>query len=605
MKSGKITSIPLVAGSGKSPVGDFVSFLPVNLLQVPAGAAIESAFLRSFPGLVKTADVDGVSRGGLYSVANSKTYRVCGGKLYQNGAAVMDVPGADRVTIAASDTAVAVAASGKMLFFKRDGTTTELKNWPPSQYFPGSNQLLESGSKSSTGYDGTIAITQSMTDEGILQLTIVPRTTGGAEGETLIIKDGDYGKYFDQGPPPSGTPYLTDVIVEGFKIAGETMTVSYTFNANGASGDDDTSFQWAQIVVPTDIENTQYDLGIVGDVCQVNGRFAWVVQGTNKFGVTSTETNTDADKDGTNKPDRYRPFITASAMPDIAIGIAAMRDMVVLFGTASTEFFTLTGSTSSEQSIYKSQSGMMIPIGIAGVHCKAMVTDNRGQQQFAVLSNPATGQPSIYLLGSGRFNEIASRAVVQMLATLSSDDLANGVLEFVRYDIHQLLIVRAGSLSLCYDLTSKQWSRSCGTSLQQPHRAVDYVFDGQDITVGDIRSPITGKLDRATAGQYGDRQEHIVYTPMFSAGPAKLFDLDLLSATGNAEAVEHLAFSASTDGVIWPAETLIFSDAPQRYDVRPILNRVGYVKRNVSFRFRSLTKTPITLASCRVRIVNG
>ena len=59
MKAGKITSIPLVAGSGKSPIGDFVSFLPVNLLEVPAGAAIESAFLRSFPGLVKIADVDG------------------------------------------------------------------------------------------------------------------------------------------------------------------------------------------------------------------------------------------------------------------------------------------------------------------------------------------------------------------------------------------------------------------------------------------------------------------------------------------------------------------------------------------------------------------
>jgi hypothetical protein len=605
MKNGKLVSLPLAGGTGKSPIGDFVSFLPVNLLQVPAGAAIESSFLRSFPGLVKESDVDGVSRGALYSVANGYTYRVCGNKLYQNGVAVMEVPDRDRVTIAASDTAVAVAAAGKMLFFKRDGTTTELKNWAPSQYYPGSTTLLESGSKSGTGYNGSLTVVESMTDEGILQLTITPQTTTGAVGEVLVLSDGDYEQEFSQDTPASGTPYLTDVIIKGFKFAGETLTLSYTFNANGADGDDDTSFQWAQIVSPTDVENTQYDLGTVSDLCHANGRFCWVLKGTNEFGVTSTETNTDTEKDGTNKPDRYRPFITASAMPDIAIGIAAMRDMVVLFGTASTEFFTLTGSSSSSTSIYKSQSGLMIPIGIAGVHCKALVTDNRGQQQFAVLSNPATGQPSIYLLGSGRFTEIASRAIVQLISTVSADDLEKGVLEFVRYDIHQLLMVRVGSLSLCYDLTSKEWSQLCGTSLQQQHRAIDYVYDGTNITAGDTCSAITGKLDRTTAGQYGDRQEHIAYTPMFSVGPAKLFDLQLQSATGNADAIEHLAFSASTDGITWPAEMLIFSDAPQRYDIRPILNRVGYVKRNIAFRFRSLTKTPITLATCQVRIVNG
>lgn len=605
MKSGRSQTIPLINGSGKSPDGDFVSFLPVNFLQVPAGAAIESGFLRSFPGIVKDADVAGVSRGALYSVANGDTYRVCGDKLYQNGSPVMDVPSDDRVTIAASETAVAVSAAGEMLFYKRDGTTAKLENWSPSQYFPGSSQLLESGSKTSTGYDGTLSVTQSMTDEGILQLTITPKTTSGAQGEVLIIEDGSYGKYFDQDTPAQGTPYLTEVIVEGFKISGTTMTVSYTFNNNGADGSDDTNFQWAQIVVPTDLENTQYDLGTVGDICQVNDRFAWVVQGTNKFGLTSTETNTDPDKDGTNKPDRYRPFIAASAMPDIAVGIAAMRDMIVLFGTASTEFFTLTGSSSSEQNIYKSQAGMMIPIGIAGPHCKALVTDNRGQQQFAVLSSPATGQPSVYLLGSGRFNEIASRAVIQLLSEVSAEDLADGVLEFLRYDVHQLLIVHIRTVTLCYDLSSNQWSRLCGTSLQQPHRAIDYVYDGSHITVGDSNSAITGILDRTTAGQYGDRQEHIIYTPMFSIGPAKLFDLELQSATGNSEAVEHLAVSVSTDGVVWPMEKLIISDQPGRYDVRPILNRIGYVKRNASFRIRTLTKTPVTLASCRVRSVNG
>ena len=595
MKPGQDVTLPLTRGTGKNPhIGDFVSLMPVNMLAVPPGAALDTGFLRSFPGIIHNSDVAGTSRGALLSIADGNVYRVCGDRVYRNDEAVADITGDDYVSIAASTKSFAIAHDGIMEFFPKNADRSTLSNWPPAQYFPGSSAVLSSGS-ADQGYDGTINLVQSMTDSGRLQLTIIPKTTTGAVGETLTITDGQYGRYFDQDAPASGTPYLTDVVVSGFKIAGTALSVDYKFNANGSSGDDATSFQWVQIVEPTDVANTQYNLGTVADICHANSRYAWLLKGTNTFGVT--------DLDDETKPDRYRPFINAEAMTDPAIGIAAQGGMIAVFGTASTEFFTLTGATSATMPIYRSQPGMMVPIGIAGVNCKVLVRDSKGTQQFAVISNPATGAPSVYLVGSGRHTEIASREVIQMLAEIPPYDLPLCSLEYLSYDIHRLLIMRLPGAVLCYDLISRNWCQLCGADESLPHRAIHYIANGAVITVGDTLSAKTGKLDRATAGQYGGRAQHIIYTPLLKADSRRVFDLELETATGTAQEVESLAISATTDGVAYQREVPVIIDGPNRYDIRTRLQRVGFVRKNIGFRFRVLTTTALTISSCHARLL--
>ncbi|MDI3362187.1 packaged DNA stabilization protein [Lelliottia sp. V89_10] len=68
--------------------------------------------------------------------------------------------------------------------------------------------------------------------------------------------------------------------------------MSYTFNANGASGDDDSEFSWQHIVEPSSIDFAQYDLGEVADICHANGRYAWIKAGTNQWGVTDPSDET-------------------------------------------------------------------------------------------------------------------------------------------------------------------------------------------------------------------------------------------------------------------------------------------------------------------------
>lgn len=587
--SGNIKTLPLYPGTGKSALtASYINRPPLNMLNVPPKVINQAGFMRSFPGLVKSGDVDGVSRGVLLNAADGKVYRVCGESLYQGGLVLADVPGTDRVSLAGSANSIAVSANGKMIIRRYDGTITELQNWEPSTYYPGETITLASGEKAQ-GYDGSIQVTQSMVDKGRLELTLIPATTSGAEGEALKVNK--IQKTFSQDQPASGTPYLTDVRVSGFSISGTELTLSYTFNANGASGDDNTAMTWRQIVEATSIDNAQYDLGTVADITHANARYAWLKKGTNTFGVTYDTV------EGESHPDPYRPFMTAESMPDPAVGIASLGGDIWVFGTVSTEVFTLTGSSDTTEPIYRSQQSAMIPIGIAGVHCKTLV-----DEQFAIISHPSNGIVSVYLIGSGRSTDIASPAVKDALATLHADELAQAVIEFVNVGLHPLVILHLRGYVFCYDMNSQLWSQLSHGNNLAPHTAIDYVLEDNRITIGDTAHGITGYLDSSTAAQYGELQSHILYTPLMQVSGAVLADLELDVVSGAANRIEHLAVSATTDGETFPVERQLISDGPQRYNERVILPVVGYVAKDIAFRYRALTKTPFTASTCSVRV---
>lgn len=79
-----IQQLPLMKGVGKDfRNADYIDYLPVNMLATPKEIFNSSGYLRSFPGIAKRSDVNGVSRGVEYNMAQSAVYRVCGGKLYK------------------------------------------------------------------------------------------------------------------------------------------------------------------------------------------------------------------------------------------------------------------------------------------------------------------------------------------------------------------------------------------------------------------------------------------------------------------------------------------------------------------------------------------
>lgn len=581
-------TLPLTKGNGKDArTGDYVSLLPVNMLNVPADEVIGSGYLRSIPGIDKRADVAGTSRGARFNEADGLVYRVCGETLYKADAVLAQIPGYYRISLASSNKSLAVAANGEMAFFLYDGQTAKLANWPSVRSYAGRTEVLTVDNKTA-GYSGSLTLTISMTDEGRLELTITPMASTGAQGKDLVVNQSDLNKTLDQAQPIEGTPYLTGVKVSGFAIAGTTLALTYTFNLNGAGGVDASSFTWRQIIEPTTIKTAQYDLGTVSDITHANGRYAWLKEGTNTFGVTDLSDET--------KPDQYRPFMTAESIPDPALAIDTLNGDIVMFGTKSTEFFTLTGSGNTSQPIYKSQRAMLIPVGIAGTHCKVVIGS-----QIAILSHPASGKVSVYMVGGGRYTEIANREVIKHLASMTPEDVSGAILEYLTFETHELLIIRAGAFVFCYDRHSKTWSQLCTGNGQAPHTAIDFIYDGQHITVADTLKPVTGNVNHGSAAQYGEEQEHILYTPMLSAPGMRLYDLELETAGGNAPTLEHLAISATVDGVTYGPEILLITNGPQRYTGRTLKKQIGYVRKNIGFKFRALTKTPFTASSAKVR----
>lgn len=586
--SPKPITLPLTKGNGKDArTGDYVSLLPVNMLTVRPGEVIDSGYMRSFPGITKRADVAGTSRGAKFNESDGLVYRVCGETLYKADTALAQIPGYYRISMAGSNKSLAVAANGTLNFYQYDGQINALTNWPSQRSYSGKTNVLESNTKTA-GYSGSLTLTISMTDAGRIQLTITPIASTGAQGADLVINTTDLNKQVDQVQPASGTPYLTAVKVSGFAIAGTTLTVAYTFNLNGAGGVDASSFTWRQIIEPTTIQTAQYDLGTVADVTHANGRYAWLKAGSNTFGVTDLSDET--------KPDQYRPFMTAESIPDPALAIDTLNGDIVMFGTKSTEFFTLTGSANTSQPIYKSQRAMLIPIGIAGVHSKVIIGS-----QFAILSHPATGNVTVYMIGGGRYTEIANRQVTKALANMTPAQISAALLEYLTFDGHKLLIIRAGAFVFCYDMTSNNWSQLCTGINEAPHTAIDFIYDGQHITAADTANAVMGNLDRNTRGQYGKEQECILYTPMLSAAGLSLFDFELETAGGNADTVEHLALSATVDGVTYGPESSLITNGPQRYTGRTLKKQLGYVRKNIGFKLRTLAMSPFTASTAKVR----
>lgn len=347
---------------------------------------------------------------------------------------------------------------------------------------------------------------------------------------------------------------------------------------------------------PEEVDGTkfaQYDIGSVLDICRARGRYVWVKGGTQTFGVTDLEDE--------SHPDRFRPFYTAESQPDGILGCGIWRDFVVMFGSSTIEYFSLTGASDANSAIYIAQPSLMVQKGIAGTYCKTEFMDS-----FAFISHQSTGAPSVYIINNGQASQIATATVEKVLRSYTADELSTSVLESIRFDSHELLIAHLPRHVLCYDATASQngpqWCILKTGIFDDVHRAIDYVFEGNQVTVGDKLEAVTGALKFDSAAQYDKQSEHLLFTPMFKADNARAFDFELESATGVSQWAERLFLSATFDGSNYGREQLIDYNAPFIYDRRAIWRRIGRVRKNIGFKVRIITSSPVTLSDCSLRI---
>ncbi|ECB3242882.1 hypothetical protein EWF39_23565, partial [Salmonella enterica subsp. enterica serovar Saintpaul] len=134
------------------------------------------------------------------------------------------------------------------------------------------------------------------------------------------------------------------------------------------------------------------------------------------------------------------------------------------------------------------------------------------------------------------------------------------------------------------------------------YRAVDFMYEGNQITCGDKSEAVTGQLQFDISSQYDKQQEHLLFTPLFKADNARCFDLEVESSTGVAQYADRLFLSATTDGINYGREQMIEQNEPFVYDKRVLWKRVGRIRRLIGFKLRVITKSPVTLSGCQIRL---
>lgn len=341
------------------------------------------------------------------------------------------------------------------------------------------------------------------------------------------------------------------------------------------------------------VEYAQYEIGSVRDICRAQARYVWVKDGSDLFGVTDLEDE--------SHPDRYRPFYRANSQPDGIKAVAEWKGFIICFGSSTIEYFSLTGATGATSPLYVANNSLIVNKGIAGTHCKTPFAG-----AYAFISGAASGLPSVYIIDAGQLQKIATSSIEKLLRSYTADELATGVLESLSFDAHELLIMHLPRHTLCYDMSASQngpqWCLLKSGVGDDVYQGIDFHFDGSVITVGDKEQPVLGELVFDASSQYGSPTEHLLFTPMIKAPNKRLFDFEVEAITGFTEGKERFFLSTTFDGLTFSREVMVPFSRRYQYDRRVRWARIGRVRRNVGFKLRFVSLTPLSVSGCTVRI---
>lgn len=338
---------------------------------------------------------------------------------------------------------------------------------------------------------------------------------------------------------------------------------------------------------------TAYNWGAAQDVIRLRGRYVWSQADSDTFWISDIEDE--------SHPDRVAAAYRAESMPDGILALRSWHDYVLAFGSATVEFFGLTGDSSQ---VYASQPAYMLSFGIAGQWAVCRYADT-----FAFLSGPASGIPTFFIMNpsGGSAQDIGNKQVKEILRKYTGGQLAAVVLESFNSPDGNYLVAHLPAETLVYDVGASQvlglqaWSvLKTGVATDSEYRAIDFCNEGPQITCGDKLLPIMGVLLDSSSAQYGDDVEMILQTPMIDAALSIMTDLELDVSLGAEKAIKNIFVSASEDGLVYSPERMMRYDSARKYLGRAHLLKVGRIRSVVSFRFRLVGQAPAYLSKCRV-----
>lgn len=327
-------------------------------------------------------------------------------------------------------------------------------------------------------------------------------------------------------------------------------------------------------------EVTDPDLGNPIDITWIDGYY-FLTDGENIY-------HTDIDDETSIDPLKYS---TSAYSPDLTLAVATTSDnQVLVLNRYSTEYFI---NRATENFAFARLASKTVKCGVVGTHAYAELNAT-----YYLIGSGREEAISIHVLSSGTYKSIASREVDKILAEYVESELANAVMESRVMDKEGFLIVHLARHTLQY---SDSIARTLGTKYawailksdingDTPWRAIHGVFDPRvpGWIYGDKQNSNIGRLDDSVATQYGSAVEQIFYSPLVNMETASINSLEVDTLPGHQVSASDVtcAVSITYDGLTYSKEWWKLYGQQYNYEVRFILNRLGYVRENIGFKVR-------------------
>lgn len=279
-------------------------------------------------------------------------------------------------------------------------------------------------------------------------------------------------------------------------------------------------------------------------------------------------------------------FGSAEVEGDPNVAIVKVRNEPHVCGRDTIEVFQNVGGAGFP---FARIAGAMITKGVVGTKAAIEVED----ALFFVGSGRGEA-PSVYLGGGGQAQKIATDEIEKVIQSYGPQVLAGVTCQTYSVNGQFFVTVNLPDQTLVYDVYS---SRAAGVALWHVRKSNGGAYRGRDFTrvfgqwlVGDAVSGQIGRLDDATATEYGESVFREFTTPLgfvdgraFIVHEAALYGLPGRTGLGTNP---KIALSTSRNGVTYSQERWTESGKRGDYDEVPKWRLLGRASSQMSMKFR-------------------
>lgn len=297
-------------------------------------------------------------------------------------------------------------------------------------------------------------------------------------------------------------------------------------------------------------------------------------------------------------------FAAAEFMPDDSLAVSKTQDnKVMVFGRYSLEYFV---NVAASNFAFQRVETRAQKIGIVATHAKC----HSGGNVYITGGRKEEGL-GVFVLGIGSSKRVSTREVEKILNQYSEPELSDMRMESRTEDDVSFVILNLPFETLCFNETIAKslgieyaWTiLKTGFEFDFNYRAINGIFESNigKWIYGDKMTSGIAELDNSICTQYGEKTEVIFYSPLLKLERASIDEVDIDIIPGfTASKDATVAISLTYDGVTYGKEWFNLYGLPKIYDQRFVIRRLGYVRDNIGFKFRSVTSSRMAFSGFKL-----